>query len=83
MRYIYPAIFKQNELGGYSVCFPDFNCCVTDGNNLEDAVYMASEALEFAIEAEIELGHKLPDVSFDLEKDMGQLIVCVSVEADA
>ena len=44
MRYNYPGHFEPNELGGYSVWFPDLPECHTDGDDLDDAVNMAAEA---------------------------------------
>jgi predicted RNase H-like HicB family nuclease len=28
-KYVFPAIFEPNELGGYCVYFPDFDDCPT------------------------------------------------------
>lgn len=44
-KYVYPAIFKQEGDGLYSVEFPDLDGCVTSGDNLADAVYMAQDVL--------------------------------------
>ena len=43
-RYIYEAIFTPNTIGGYDVCLPDFGI-MTQGDSLEDAAYMAQDAL--------------------------------------
>lgn len=42
---IYPAIFHKEEVGGYSVTFPDLPGCNTEGNDLAEALYMAQNAL--------------------------------------
>lgn len=42
---IYPAIFHKEEIGGYSVTFPDLPGCNTEGNDLAEALYMAQDAL--------------------------------------
>lgn len=82
MKYIYPALFCENELGGYSVEFPDFECCATDGDNIQETVFMASEALELAIEGEIELGKELPAPSWNLGEGKERVIfVCVDIDA--
>ncbi|MEJ8546617.1 type II toxin-antitoxin system HicB family antitoxin [Brevibacillus borstelensis] len=44
-KYIYPAVFDPNENGGYTVTFPDLPGCVTEGDNLDDALLMAAEAM--------------------------------------
>jgi predicted RNase H-like HicB family nuclease len=45
---------------GYSVLFPDFPGCNSDGDTLEDAVYRAAEALEGHIEALLDDGDTIP-----------------------
>ena len=45
MKYVYPAIFSQDENGQYSVFFPDLDGCYTGGNDLPDAIEMAQDAL--------------------------------------
>ena len=44
-KLIYPAIFHKEEVGGYSVTFPDLSGCNTEGNDLAEALYMAQDAL--------------------------------------
>ncbi len=40
-KYIYPAIFQPGEKDGYCVTFPDLSGCITEGDTLEEALYMA------------------------------------------
>lgn len=43
-KYIYPAVFtRENDI--YTVRFPDFESCYTQGNDLQDAYDMASDIL--------------------------------------
>jgi len=44
-KYIYPAIFDPCEEGGYIVTFPDLPGCITEGDNVEEALSMAKEAM--------------------------------------
>ena len=44
-KYIYPAIFTPEKEGGYSIVFPDIDGCYTCGDNLEDGLSMANDAL--------------------------------------
>jgi len=44
-KYVYPAIFEPNELGGYCVSFPDIQGGYTDGKDLPEALEMAQDAL--------------------------------------
>jgi len=45
MRYVYPACFYPEDNGQFSVIFPDLDGIATYGNNLEDAIRMATDLL--------------------------------------
>lgn len=81
MQYVYPAIFTPNELGGFSVLFPSFDCCATDGDNFEEAIQMAAEVLELTIESEIELGKQLPKI-LPLEAKGNKKVIYIAVNVD-
>jgi antitoxin HicB len=44
MKYVYPAIFVEDE-GSIAVEFPDLKNCFTQGENMVDALEMASDVL--------------------------------------
>jgi len=44
-KYVYPAIFEENEQGGYCVSFPDIQGGYTEGKDLANAMEMAQDAL--------------------------------------
>ena len=44
-KYIYPAIFHVAEEGGYWIEFPDLPMANTQGEDLEDALFMAKDCL--------------------------------------
>lgn len=44
MKLVYPACFYPCEEGGYTVIFPDLPGCVTEGDDLIDAMNMAVDA---------------------------------------
>ena len=48
MKYIYPAIFYKEKVGGYSVVFPDIPGG-TQGETLCEAMEMAENFLNFAM----------------------------------
>ncbi len=48
-RYIFPAVFESDGNGGYTVTFPDLPGCITEGDTLGEALYMAKDALELYI----------------------------------
>jgi predicted RNase H-like HicB family nuclease len=45
MYYVYPALFKPNQAGGYTVTVPDAPGCVTGGETMEETLKMAKDAL--------------------------------------
>lgn len=50
MRLVYPAVFIPFDDGdGYTVEFPDLPGCVTEGEDLGDAIYMAEDAAKHNI----------------------------------
>lgn len=48
-KLFYPAIFEK-EKDGYTITFPDFPECITEGDSLEEAYSMAFDALGLCIE---------------------------------
>ena len=44
-KYVYPALFESNELGGYCVSFPDVQGGYTEGKDLSEAMEMAQDVL--------------------------------------
>ena len=37
MKFIYPAVFRKQENGGYHAFFPDLECCEAEGETLDRA----------------------------------------------
>ena len=50
-EYEYTAVFEPAEEGGYVVHFPALRGCVTQGETLEEARYMAADALQCYLES--------------------------------
>ena len=76
MKLIYPACFyPDEELGGYGVVVPDLPGCVTQGDDLAEAIYMAVDAASGWVLTDLEDGKKPPKASkisdVDLEYDDG------------
>ena len=44
MKFIYPAVFRRTENGGYRGYFPDLECCEAFGDTLDEAVENANAA---------------------------------------
>lgn len=58
-KYAYPAIFTQEDNGMYSINFPDFEACFTQGDNLQDGLDMANDVLCLTL--------------YDLEENKGEI----------
>lgn len=61
-KYVYPAVFTP-EGGGYTVNFPDFESCYTDGETLEEAMVNASDVLCLTLYDMEEAGKEIPSPS--------------------
>lgn len=62
-KYVYPAIFTLEKNGGYSVAFPDLEGCYTCGDNLEDSLEMAEDALALVLYGYEKDGRTIPEPS--------------------
>lgn len=62
-RYIYPAVFHPEADDGYSVTIPDLDGCFTEGDTLEEALYMAWDACAGWINLAIKNGEEIPSAS--------------------
>ena len=62
MKLVYPAVFTPYEdgSGGYTVEFPDLPGCVTEGDDLAEAMFMAEDAASGWVLTELEDGQKVP-----------------------
>ena len=85
MKYIYPAIFTQEEDSGFSVVFEDLESCYTCGDNLEEAMEMAEDVLALTLyEYEVD-GKAIPAASAisDFKCEAGSfvsLVHCDTIE---
>ena len=62
-RFFYPAVFHKEEGGGFWISFPDFPECMTQGETIEEAYNMATEALGLCIDERLKNKETLPQVS--------------------
>ncbi|MBO4951396.1 MAG: type II toxin-antitoxin system HicB family antitoxin [Wujia sp.] len=62
-HYFYPAIFHNDEKGGYWISFPDFPECMTQGETMGEAYEMAVEAMGLCIDDRLRNEESLPEVS--------------------
>lgn len=48
-KYVYPAVFTQEDNGQYSVVFRDLEGCYTCGDSMEQAMEMAEDVLALVL----------------------------------
>ena len=65
--YTYKLHLHKEVEGGYTVTVPALPGCVTFGENVDDAIVMAREAIELYIEELTERGETIPDDTNTLE----------------
>lgn len=62
-EYIYPAVFKSNQDGSYTITYPDLQGCISEGKSLGAAMIMAQAALTQWIEYLMENNQAIPQSS--------------------
>ncbi|MCI6794918.1 MAG: type II toxin-antitoxin system HicB family antitoxin [Lachnospiraceae bacterium] len=86
MKLVYPAIFTPfDDETGYTVEFPDLPGCVTEGDSLSNAIYMATDAASGWVLTELEDGNKAPKES-DIESvkaPKGSFVSLVALDMDS
>lgn len=65
--YTYKLHLHKEEEGGYTVTVPALPGCITYGENVDEAIAMAREAIALYVEELQERGEKIPDDSNTLE----------------
>lgn len=86
MKLVYPAIFTpyEDNTGGYSVEFPDLPGCVTGGDDMAEAIFMAEDAASGWLLTELEEGNEIPDRTTleDIEPDSGCFVSLVALDME-
>lgn len=65
--YTYKIHLHKEEEGGFTVIVPALPGCITYGENVDEAITMAKEAIELYLEELKERGEDIPDDSNTLE----------------
>lgn len=60
MNIRYPAIFDPQSDGGFTVYFPDLDEAITEGDNMEEASFNASDVLTLTLESRIDEKMNIP-----------------------
>lgn len=87
MKLVYPAVFTpyEDNSGGYVVEFPDLPGCVTGGDDMAEALFMAEDAASGWLLTELEDGHKLPEASSfkELKTEGNQFVNMIALDMDS
>lgn len=87
MKLVYPAVFTPYEdgSGGYAVEFPDLPGCVTGGDNMAEAVFMAEDAASGWVLTELEDGKAAPKATEirDVAHGADQFVSLIALDMDA
>ncbi len=62
-EFVYPAVFHTNEDGSFTITNPDLPGCISEGNSLGNAMYMAQAALTQWIEYLMDKKEPIPTAS--------------------
>ena len=81
-KLFYPSIFHFAEEGGFWISFPDFPECFTQGDNMQHAYEMASDALGLAITSLLHEQSSLPSPTEPYKIIVKEKEVCVIIEFD-
>ena len=82
MKYVYPAVFTAEPTGQYSILFPDLPNCITQGENLQDGIEMAEDALCLTLYHMEQEGIEIPQatVVFDIQTEENQFVTLISCD---
>ena len=84
MKLVYPALFTpfKDGSGGYTVEFPDLPGCVTEGEDMTEALSMAEDAASGWVLIELEDGSPVPRASLiqDVEAEAVQFVRLVELD---
>jgi predicted RNase H-like HicB family nuclease len=87
MKLAYPAIFTpyEDNSGGYVVEFPDLPGCVTGGDDIAEAIFMAEDAASGWLLTELEDGQKIPGASSfaELKTEDIQFVNLIALDMDS
>lgn len=85
MQYVYPAMFYPEDDGGFTVDFPDFQGCVTQGDTLYEALEEAQDAAEFWLDYLEDTGKEIPAPTpiKSIETGENQFVTLIRADTDA
>jgi len=85
MKYVYPAVFRPERGGGYSVFFPDIKRGATQGDTVAECIEMAEDFLCLALYHMEEGKLKIPAVGNikEIESEPDDIVTLISVDTES
>jgi antitoxin HicB len=87
MKYTYTVILRRDAEGQYTVFVPALPGCLTEGEDISEAVSMAKDAMECYLGALLKQGLPIPEdsntITFDRDDMVEGLVLRVSAEVEA
>ncbi len=82
VSYVYAATFHPNDDGSFTILFPDLPGCISEGKSLENALYMAQDALKTWAEYSLEHDKVLPPATplGDIRLEDGEFVNLIRAE---
>lgn len=86
MKYNYYAVFEKEKDGKYRIYYPDLLGCFSCGDNMEEALYMAKDALEGYLLISEEDNEFIgePSTYYELDKNLkeNEILQLITVDTD-
>ncbi len=60
MQYTYKIMLHKEPEGGYTVTVPALPGCITHGEDIDEAIFMAKDAIDIYIEELLSRGEDIP-----------------------
>ena len=67
MKYYYPAVFEPAEEGGYVLQVPDVQGCITQGDDIPEAMFMVQDAIGLMLDEVDEKDYPKPSSFKDID----------------
>jgi len=84
VKYVYPAIFRPESEGGFSVFFPDIERGATQGENIAECIDMAEDFLCLALYRMEESKIEIPEARSIKKVECGSddIVTLISVDTE-
>ena len=78
--YTFAALFTKEWDGSYSISFPQLEGCYTQGDDFEDALRMATDALSLHLYGMEQDGEVIPEADLYVTAESDDLVVPITAQ---